>query len=43
MEAAPTAIPPKPKMAAMITMMKKIAAKRNISVVFKGLKILVSR
>lgn len=35
MEAAPAAIPPKPKTAAIIATMKKISAQRNIWSVFK--------
>jgi hypothetical protein len=35
MEAAPSAIPPKPKIAAMIAITKNIAAQRNIIVEFK--------
>ncbi|WP_449566826.1 hypothetical protein [Maribellus maritimus] len=34
--AAPAAIPPKPNMAAIIAMMKKIMAKRNITINFSG-------
>ena len=33
-DAAPSAMPPKPKMAAMIAMMKNITDQRNISFVF---------
>ena len=34
-EAAPSAIPPKPNMAAMIAMIKKITDQRNIIIAFK--------
>ncbi len=36
MEAAPSAMPPNPKMAAIIAITKKVAAQRNI--IFKGLR-----
>lgn len=37
-EAAPAAIPPKPKMAATIAIIKKLADQRNIELNFNGFK-----
>lgn len=37
-EAAPAAIPPKPKMAATIAIIKKLADQRNIELKFNGFK-----
>ncbi|HKZ37531.1 MAG TPA: hypothetical protein VJ184_07780 [Chryseolinea sp.] len=36
MEAAPAAIPPNPKMAATIAIMRKVTVQRNIVIEFKG-------
>jgi len=40
-EAAPSAIPPNPKMAAIIAITKKITDQRNIMVIFKGDTLLI--